>query len=586
METDDIVSTLQQLDIGQKEIQEEQRRQGQVLVHIQAVLESLREQKANPCHQVYAESPQTIRATCTSSSNVQRAVTAGSGLSTESGAPADVAQAKALTRRISIDRMVESVHAVDSLEKKGWKVQCPNGSAMSGLLRQMAHGEQLDYVIGVAIAMNCMCIGAEIQLSVMELNEPSAEGSWRAFSIVLNFLEHLFLVCYLVEMLLRFHSLGVRTYFQSRWRIFDFVLVVIGILAQWVIAPIVFITDASMDSSILEKIVLLRILRLLRLFRVFRLIAMFHDLWRLVNGLMQSCSAILSTFALLMLSVYVFACIGLELITKSADLMSDPELEMIINKHFSSLFVAALTLARFISFDSTAAIYEPLVLKNTGSFHSLALFVYIVTIAMVVSISLMNLVTAILVDSAINQTREDRELGHRRLEKKVRSLLPQLESFFDDLDTDDDDRIVTADVLECYIQVPLDIKVVLDEISLVEIFETIDADSRGWLDKSEFTEGFLNICLSESPPMMTRVMHHLQLLHHGMRQLQYGQGAGGWQQGGTPDCSACISTEIPPADSSTLPNEVSSASPTDCEPASNHGLREAAAAPPGFVGDA
>jgi len=575
METDDIVSTLQKLDIGQKEIQEEHRRQGQVLVHIQAVLESLREQKANPCHQVYAESPQIIRDTYTSSNDVLRAVTAGClplESTTRQHTDKPPALAKALTRRVSIDRMVESVHAVG---KKGWKVQCPNGTAMSGIAKQWAHGEQLDYIIGVAIAMNCLCIGAEIQLSL-----------WGQTHIVLTLLEHLFLVCYLVEMLLRFHSLGVLTYFQSRWRIFDFVLVVIGILAQWVIAPIVFITDSSMDSSILEKIVLLRILRLLRLFRVFRLIAMFHDLWRLVNGLMQSFSAILSTFALLLLSVYVFACIGLELITKSEDLQSDPDLAMIIDKQFGTLFHAMITLARFISFDSTAAIYEPFLWRDPYSFHGLALLVYLVTISMVVSISLMNLVTAILVDSAINQTREDRELGHRRLEKKVRSLLPQLESFFDDLDTDDDHRIVTADVLECHIQVPLDIKLVLDEISLVEIFETIDADSRGWLDKSEFTEGFLNICLSESPPMMTRVMHHLQLLHHGMRQLQYGQGAGGWQQGSTADFSACISTEIPPADSSTLPNEVASASPTDCEPASNHGLREAASAPPGFVGDA
>ena len=99
----------------------------------------------------------------------------------------------------------------------------------------------------------------------------------------------------------------------------------------------------------------------------------------------------LFALGLIMLSLYIAACVGVEIITKDADLRENPETAAIVNFYFSNLGRTVLTLIQFITMDGTASFYGPLIHVKPG------LVIYFATIILFVTIALMNLVTATLV---------------------------------------------------------------------------------------------------------------------------------------------------------------------------------------------
>lgn len=519
-----IAEMLAHISSGQEHLREEQRAQGQILV---SILDAL-----NPkCH--VATHPRPLARTSSQSEEggssrqttpecTNSAATTSWPLgSMDTGAPPSPARMRGVRSRKRLSGIGSMVQELTRSRRATSTFEIPNRESVWEFAKETLFGKRLDNIIGFFIFVNCICIGAEIQQSL--------EGSDH---VGFQVLEHFFLCIYLFEAAAKVFNLGMRGYLANRWHLFDFVLVCVGVLGMWVVQPITNAQGAeqedTMHGKFLENVMILRILRLLRLFRVFRLVHFFQDLWKLVNGLMQSAGAIVSTFFLLTISIYVFACIGVELITQNKTLMKDPELSLIVEQHFSSLYVTMVTLCRFVALDSTAVIYEPLVWR----FPSLLL--YFCSIAMVVSIALMNLVTAILVDAAINQSNDDKELSHSRLRTKVKKLLPMLEDMFDEIDVNDDERISANDVHEFSsgdhtlnsfglagfkAQLPRDLKAAFSEMSLIEIFENIDSQNAGFLDKQEFVEGVLNIVLSDAPVIMTKVLHQIEVIRLSVQRL-------------------------------------------------------------------
>merc|ERR1712224_692638 len=85
--------------------------------------------------------------------------------------------------------------------------------------------------------------------------------------------------------------------------------------------------------------------------------------------------------------------------------------------YFTNLQVAMLTLIQFVFMDSAGAIYTPLVLRDPS------LLLYFVAIMLIVSISLMNLVTAVIVEGALDQARSDKEAVEAYEAERVQQLI-------------------------------------------------------------------------------------------------------------------------------------------------------------------
>ena len=119
----------------------------------------------------------------------------------------------------------------------------------------------------------------------------------------------MFLFIYSVELLARFYTDGLKC-FRSGWVVFDFFLVVNGLLAAYVVPlfEAYFLDEDNRAST--DFLLVLRAFRLAKLARMIRLISQFQVLWKLVRGVLSSAGVMTHVFILFGIILYVFACMG------------------------------------------------------------------------------------------------------------------------------------------------------------------------------------------------------------------------------------------------------------------------------------
>ena len=110
----------------------------------------------------------------------------------------------------------------------------------------------------------------------------------------------------------------------------------------------------------------------------------------------------------LVLILYIAACVGVELVTKAKGDTVDAEWGDIVALYFPNLTTTMLTLTQFVTLDSIGEIYAPLVKKQP------LLMVYFAIFLLVVSITLMNLITATIVESSLEQSSLDKDVAKVR----------------------------------------------------------------------------------------------------------------------------------------------------------------------------
>ncbi|OLP83292.1 Voltage-dependent T-type calcium channel subunit alpha-1H, partial [Symbiodinium microadriaticum] len=319
--------------------------------------------------------------------------------------------------------------------------------------------------ISVAIVLNSALMGVESQLA-LNGQELSFAGA----------AEIVFLIIYTAEIVVRLIAQQWACW-RDWWFLFDFSLVLCAIAEQLVFAS----TGESADT-----IMILRLLRLIRLVRSFRMIKQIRSVWRLVYGLVTCGETMCSTFALLGLVIYVFGVLGVEVIAGNAELLSNSKTASIITNHFSSLGMTMATLTQFVTMDSIAAVYTPLTLEQP-----LLLF-YFLPLGAIVSIALMNLITAVLVEGALESARQDREEERKMDSITTKQMVPQIVAIFDQIDLDGDGEIGIEEMLEfdkpsrggaAGIN-----RRILDRASvdsMEELFKVLDVDNSGRVSRME-----------------------------------------------------------------------------------------------------
>jgi len=361
-------------------------------------------------------------------------------------------------------------------------------------------GRWFEGIVCVVIIVNSVLIGVESEVALTR-----DTTSWA------RPLEVTFLTIYTVELAVRLVAKGQKC-FYDRWFQFDFVLVVITLLGQIIAA------FSEPVAQAMQQVLVLRALRLLRLVRAFKMVKQLRTIWRLVYGLITSGETMFSVLGLLVLVIYVFAVISLEAIARDADLLANEETKVIVETHFSSLYVAMVSLTQFVTSDSIAAIYLPLMKIKPF------LGVYFMLLMIMVSISLMNLVTAVIVEGALEHARQDREEEQKLLTATAKDMLTEISGLFQGLDQDGNDMVTKEEVqraeFEKKVVVP---DYILDKASvdsMAELFSKLDVDESGILTREEFTEGLLNIFLLDIPVADMQIMKMVRLLRTGVRKIE------------------------------------------------------------------
>lgn len=342
----------------------------------------------------------------------------------------------------------------------------------------LVHSQYFDIFIGCVILINSACIGIEAQWSL----ESGMENQWPLR------MDILFILIYSTEIAIRLIAAGWSNFFNP-WFILDFGIVIIGTLAF--VATL--LSEGASDEDY-GWVMVIRVFRLLRLLRALRMLRTFRVVWRLVHGLLNSYKILFSTAALLIMTIYVFAIIGVEFISKRKDLQEDEATSEIIKMYFSSLQTTMLTFGRFVSLDSMYLIYEPLIAKSPW------LILYFGSIILLVSVGLMNVVTAVLVEAALDIANEDMELTAADRAHRLAKSIPVLEQLFADMDQNGDGTLTREEVE----RVPLD--VIPTEFfenhraigSMHDIFMLLDVDNGGTLSHDEFLEGLVSLFMHEA----------------------------------------------------------------------------------------
>merc|ERR1712176_802194 len=164
------------------------------------------------------------------------------------------------------------------------------------------------------------------------------------------------------------------------------------------------------------------------------------ELWQMVRGLTSSLGTMVYTMVLLLVILYTFSCLSMEIVTPQRN--TDNELiKNIVDTHFSSLPQTMLTFFQFVCLDSVAAIYKPLIE------HAPWLVFFFVTLILTVSIVLMNLVTAVVVNGAFETAQQDRDAVVIYEQEQKARMMQELQELFQHLDEDGSGVLSSEEIL-------------------------------------------------------------------------------------------------------------------------------------------
>jgi len=364
-----------------------------------------------------------------------------------------------------------------------------------------------DAFVCAIIVANSICIGVETSLEV--------EGKGTRVFVVL---EHMFLLFYITELGLRFAAYGLDC-LKNGWVLFDFILVIMGALSLYILAPIFDNMDTDdEDVKLVKKIsglLVMRTLRLFRLARLLRLTIQFRTLWMLVRGLLGSAGTIFYAFGLISLILYIFSCFALELVTKN--LRGNQVVSDIVENHFPNLPVTMLSLMQFVTIDSISGIYFPLVKEEPT-----LIFLFLPAI-FVISVTLMNLVTAVIVEGAIQAGKQDADSLRRYRQYQFMKMLPDLRAKFREMDKDGNDLLTLEEVMNAPAAIKDDLSEYVDGDGLQELFEMIDIDESGAINSDEFCDGIAKLVHSDAPVELIRILKHITHVRKDITELKSGR---------------------------------------------------------------
>ena len=259
---------------------------------------------------------------------------------------------------------------------------------------------------------------------------------------------------------------------------------------------------------------LLRLLRLAKLVRPLRLIGQFRPLWLLMQGLYKACETVMYTSGIICLFLYIFACVALELITINGLREEDPDYDYTVQLYFPDLFTSSVSLTQFVTHDAIALIYRPLVLKNKW------LSFFFAFVVMVLSIMLMNLVTAVIVEASREQSETEKAIENGIRSSEFKKSIPQIKQMFYDFDTDGSGMLTISE----FEMIPDEVRDALLNIlgtdTVNEAFDILDDDQSGTIGIDEFIDSITKVCNSHVDIEMVRLTREFALQKKQVKDVQ------------------------------------------------------------------
>ncbi|CAE7232821.1 CACNA1H, partial [Symbiodinium natans] len=371
-----------------------------------------------------------------------------------------------------------------------------------------------DTVIGLVIMLNGVTIGIQAQYSARIPRQagcnPDCSGCLEGTvclpsPVWIANIEWFFLVIYVTELSLRFFVFRLPV-LRSNWVKLDCFLVLFAIVD-------VVLSQVDVGGELLQQLMLVRMFRLARLARAVRLLVMFQTLWMLVQGLLHSVMTLFWTFVMIINLVFIFAVLGMELISVDLTLPLDHPFNIAAERNFRSLLDASLILLQCFCWDSISGVYRPLIK------HRLELFLYFMGVQLILAIALMNLVTAIMVEGSLAQADEDKEAKKAYASAKRTKQMGKLQDMFLELDEDGSGELSMEEIDNAPPAMRQNLMEIAGTEDIGSLFEMLDYDGSGTVGTEEFCDGIIKAANGVTPVEMSRLMKQNTDILHNSRSI-------------------------------------------------------------------
>jgi Ca2+-binding EF-hand superfamily protein len=224
---------------------------------------------------------------------------------------------------------------------------------------------------------------------------------------------------------------------------------------------------------------------------------------------------VLHATALIFIFVYVFACLAIELIANDAHDSNDDEYKEFVERYFPDLWVSFLTVSQFIVLDSVASIYGFMAVKRPHLF-----FLYFVPLIFILSIALMNLVLALIVEGSIDDSAGEKALERELKSKQFKAQIQIIHSIFSELDADKSGSITIEEIHSAPREVKDSLFSLLPTDDLIEIFEVLDWDHSGEVPIEDFCHEMEKIITSDLPIEQMRMKRDISTTRNEVFKLR------------------------------------------------------------------
>jgi len=141
------------------------------------------------------------------------------------------------------------------------------------------------------------------------------------------------------------------------------------------------------------------------------------------------------------------------------------------------------TMIRFACLDNMSRPYETLVQEDW------VLGIYFISAILIVGIVFMNLLSAAVINSSLEQSALDREAIKIAEEKERKQVLQDLRKLFQRIDVGGTGVITRNDIKKVSVDDATTICAAMGTLDLMKVFEHLDVDNSGSVEMDEFVEG-------------------------------------------------------------------------------------------------
>mmetsp|Transcript_81001 Transcript_81001/g.208506 ORF Transcript_81001/g.208506 Transcript_81001/m.208506 type:complete len:610 (-) Transcript_81001:361-2190(-) len=349
-------------------------------------------------------------------------------------------------------------------------------------LYAVMRNRHFDSLMGFVILFN-------VVLMMVETDRRAAVYPEEYNGTITKLLNQILLVIYIIEASCRMFT-DRRRYFWSKWNVLDFCIVCSGIFDE----VLILLSLGNIFPNI-KILPMLRILRIARLMRAIRLLKFFPELYVMIRGFFGAMKAMFWGLVLLMILVVVWSLVCVEVIHPinyemfKAMRETDPgSVNEYCAEAYGSIWNATvLYFQTLVAGDSWGACTLGIIDNSPWTFVLFALSL------VSVSLGLMNLILAVIVDHASAAREGDKDEQAKEKQKAEAAALQAWLDVIKKIDADQSGTISMKELMAGYnmpeVRQTLNL-IGIDRDDLKDMFSLMDEDGSGDLNYDEIIEAF------------------------------------------------------------------------------------------------